>query len=143
MTTVGASRFGAQGDLEVQAAREERRRKSRLEFDAIFALAGFEVVRVWELANHYWPDNPHYDEVRQPWWLFQTTLGLIEVGARKRVISIDWSSTPARGIVTNDDVTKNETLVHAWTVEKAIEYLRALRLLLEAYEAGDRDDRDE
>jgi len=103
------------------------REKSRTDFLSILHLAGFTTYRWWELANQYWPLHPDFDNVREPWWLFQTPIGLIEIGWRKRVISIDWSTTEIRKIVTQDDVTKNETLVHAWSVEKAIEYLKELR----------------
>lgn len=92
-------------------------------------LAGFVVRKSWELANGYWPDHPDYDDVREPWWLFLTDLGLIRIGWRKRVIAIDWEACEVRGIVTDDDVTKDATSVHAWKVEKAVEYLRALRRL--------------
>ena len=115
-----------------QTRREERRKKSRAEVHAIFALAGFEVKRVWELANGYWPDHPDYDEVRTPWWLVDTDIGLVQIGWRKRVLSIDWGdwgSCEVRALVTKDDVTKGDGMVHAWTTEKAVEYLRELRRL--------------
>jgi hypothetical protein len=107
--------------------REEMRERSRKEADAIMALAGFEVRAVWELANQYWPDNPEYDDVRTPWWLFLTEIGPIQIGSRKRVLHIEWSTCAVRAVVTSDDVTKESTYVHAWSVEKAVEYLKALR----------------
>jgi len=74
------------------------------------------VVRAW-MADYRW----RYD---RPAWLVQTSLGLIQVTERKRVIDLEWSDTPIRAIVTSDDTTKDTTRVHAWTEEKLIEYLR-------------------
>ena len=62
----------------------------------------------------------------RPSWLVKTPCGLIEIGWRKRVISIDWSDTPIRVIVTTDDTTKTDTSVHAWTEVAAMTYLEAL-----------------
>jgi hypothetical protein len=92
---------------------------------ALLLLAGIEHKAVYEIANQYWPDVPDYYETRRssPWWLIQTPAGLIEIGWRKRVISIDWSATAIRGLVTDDNVTKDETMVHAWGYDKAVEYL--------------------
>lgn len=92
---------------------------------ALFLLAGIEIGGLWETANNYWPDSPAYSEVRRdnPWWLVKTPHGLIHLGWRKRVISLDWTDTPLRQVITQDDVTKDETLVHAWTYAKAVEYL--------------------
>ncbi len=114
-------------DEDIQTRREEMREKSRAEAQSIMLLAGFDVVRTWELANRYWPDAPTYDSVRRPWWLFETDIGLIQIGWRKRVINIDWEATSIRIVVTEDDVTKDDAHVHAWSVEKAITYLRALK----------------
>jgi len=97
---------------------------------ALFQLAGFTVTHSWRLENCYWPVCDDYRELREanPWWLLLTKeAGLIEIGPRKRVISIDWRTTPVRALVTTDDTTKSEEYVHAWTLEKALEYLRALR----------------
>lgn len=93
---------------------------------ALFALAGIEVSNYWELPNNYWPES--YVELRQksPWWLIKTSKGLIKIGWRKRVISINWSDTPIRQIITDDDVTKDDCLVHAWSYLKALEYLTKL-----------------
>jgi hypothetical protein len=59
-----------------------------------------------------------------PWWLVRVPNGLIEIGWRKRVISIDWTETDVRSLVTSDDVTKSETKVHAWSMENALTYLK-------------------
>lgn len=87
---------------------------------------------VHKTPNLYWPDHPNYDDMREkyPWWVIHVEGGgLITIGWRKRVICIDWSMTNRRGIVTEDDVTKDDTMVHAWTVDKALEYLRAWNAL--------------
>jgi hypothetical protein len=104
------------------------------EAKSLFTVAGFRVGRIWELPNGYWPRNDHYAKIREetPWWLVMTEIGPVCIGWRKRVIQIDWEgcsfgTVPVRGIVTKDDVTKDETLVHAWTMPKAVEYLAALR----------------
>jgi len=94
---------------------------------ALFQMAGFEVKSQHELPNGYWPDS--YVELRQknPWWLIETEIGLVKIGWRKRVIQISWRDTPYRVTVTEDDVTKDEDLVHAWGYPKALEYLTKLK----------------
>ena len=92
----------------------------------LFALAGIDVLRMWELPNQYWPDAYVEERKNSPWWLVKTPKGLIEIGWRKRVISIRWDDTPVRRVLTDDDVTKDETMVHAWGYGKALAYLTAL-----------------
>lgn len=86
--------------------REQMVTKTREEVTSILTLAGLRPERMWELANGYWPLAPSYDDVRSPWWLAQTSIGLIRIGSRKRVVSIEWDACKVRGIVTTDDVTK-------------------------------------
>jgi hypothetical protein len=93
---------------------------------ALFLLAGFKVSRFHRLENKYWPEAYIEERRKSPWWLAITEFGPIEIGWRKRVISINWEDTPARVILSEDDVTKEETLVHAWSYVKALEYLTAL-----------------
>lgn len=92
---------------------------------ALFVLAGIMVKHAEELPNGYWPKVPDYYEIRQssPWWLAMTEFGPIKIGWRKRVISIEWTATEVRKVITEDDVTKSEDYVHAWTYAKAVEYL--------------------
>ena len=106
---------------------------SRLDFDegraaALFLLAGIKVKGFEELPNAYWPNVDHYAELRRssPWFLAFTDFGPVKIGWRKRVLSISWERTAIRAVVTEDDTTKDETLVHAWTYGKAVEYLTAL-----------------
>lgn len=108
---------------------------SRLDFDerraaALFLLAGIEVKGFEELPNAYWPNVEHYAELRRssPWFLAFTTFGPVKIGWRKRVLSISWERTEVRAVVTGDDVTKDETMVHAWGYPTAITYLHALGL---------------
>jgi len=110
---------------------------------ALFVLAGIPVTKLHKLENKYWPDHPDYADVRRrsPWWLATTPFGPIEIGWRKRVISISWEDTPARQVVTDDDVTKDDTGVHAYSYVKALEYLTALRGALPRATAGEPDGR--
>lgn len=104
--------------------------------EALLTLSGIEYQSIWEIANQYVPATEHYAAYRQnnPWWMILTKNGPIIIGRRKRVFSISWSDTDIRFIVTPDDVTKDETLVHAWTVPKALEYLIALRCYIDQNE---------
>ena len=111
---------------EMRKRREELRAKTKGDAEAIFRLGGFTVSKVWELANGYWPDNTEYDDVRAPWWLFMTEIGPVLFGRRKRVFVIEWDACAYRGVITEDDTTKGNYYVHAWTTEKAVEYLKAL-----------------
>ena len=93
--------------------------------------AGMQVRKMWKLENQYWPSVDTYDELRRnnPWWLVKTEFGIVEIGKRKRVYSVDWSETSVRGIVTEDDVTKDETMVHAYTMADLLTYLLELQKL--------------
>lgn len=114
-------------DWAMRKRRDEMLAESEKTFTAVMTLAGFTVLMRWELANGYWPANPSYDDIRAPWWLFMTELGPVQIGRRKRVIHIEWSATPVRAVVTKDEVTKGDDHVHAYSTEKAVEYLKALR----------------
>lgn len=92
---------------------------------ALFLLAGWDVTRLHPLRNGY------SESRTDPWWLVETRNGLIRIGWRKRVISIDWESTELRQVITDNDVTKDEQSVHAWGYAKALEYLTALRRAFE------------
>jgi len=96
------------------------------EVESLFTLAGIPILKKWELMNQYWPRVYKDLILENPWWLVKTEVGCILVGPRKRVVSIDWSDTPIRKIVTDESVTKSETLVHAWSVEDALKYLKVL-----------------
>ena len=103
---------------------------TEIEVTGLFALAGFEVLNKWELINKYWNNN----ETMGPWWLVKTKFGLIRIGWRKRVIEIDWSDTMLSlpEYLTEDDVTKGLTYVHAYGNSKALEYLTTLKQRLSA-----------
>jgi hypothetical protein len=92
----------------------------------LFLLADIKVLQAWPLVNQYDADR------KDPWWLVKTPAGLIKLGWRKRVISIDWSDTAIREVITDHEVTKDETMVHAWSVAKAVEYLEQLGFLFKS-----------
>lgn len=101
---------------------------------AIFLLAGIPVTDLFQIVNHYWPDNEHYDDMRRksPWWLVKTPAGLIKIGWRKRVITIDWYDVPVRiAALTKDQTTTWECGVHAWSYGKAVDYLRQFWTLVQ------------
>lgn len=100
------------------------RRRAALEERLVHLMrdAGFEWWACELLPNGY--DRSW--RLALPWFGFDTAFGRVVVGWRKHVLSIDWSGTSFRGQVTADTVTHTDTLVHAWSYEKAEEYLRAL-----------------
>jgi hypothetical protein len=100
----------------------------RQKLDALLLLSGIKPVAVHEVANKYWPDDQHHAQIRRdnPWWLVLTKAGPVVIGWRKRVISIDWTDTQTRTIVTVDEVTKNECHVHACNYGDAVKYLAHL-----------------
>ena len=59
--------------------------------------------------------------------------GDIKIGWRKRVISIDWSSTKRNllHLFKDEDVTKEPYLVHAWGTDKAVDYLKRIHGAME------------
>lgn len=61
-----------------------------------------------------------------PWWLVETDMGPIEIGWRKRVISVNWESTGFPAKVTDDAVTQDKFLVHAWDYKSLVVYLHNL-----------------
>lgn len=94
---------------------------------AIFLLAGVKVEGLRQIENQYWP--PSYKEQRaaSPWWVVGTCIGPVIIGWRKRVICIDWNSTPFRGLVTQHALSKTETSVHASNFSWAVQYLTQWR----------------
>ena len=101
---------------------------------SLFILAGIEIKNIWELKNQYWPESYPEMILKYPWWLVETPFGFVQIGTRKRVIEIDWIATGIRKIITEDDVTKDYTIVHAWSIEKVLEYLKSLRKESKLYE---------
>lgn len=65
-----------------------------------------------------------------PWFIVTTKVGHFEIGARKRVISIDWKKTKgtksAEDLFPKEDVTKGEKSIHAWSIEDARRYVAAV-----------------
>ncbi len=114
-------------------------RLTELKTKSLFALAGFTVDKIKPLINGYgyhpddrrWPDGTWME----PWWFVKTEIGWIEIGWRKRVIAIDWTETPVRSMLTQDEVTQDVNCVHAWSEEKALEYLKALKTAAAGYGA--------
>ncbi len=78
-------------------------------------------IYVKEIPNEY-----HSDDT-EPWYLVTTHRGVIKLGWRKRVISIDWSDSEveidAEGLFPDQDVTKFDHTIHAYGYDKATEYI--------------------
>ena len=96
---------------------------------ALFLLSGIEATKLHKLENKYWPDAYVEERACSPWWLAETQFGNIEVGWRKRVISINWESTRVEAKVLQEAeewITHGPYMVHAYGYAKAVEYLTLL-----------------
>lgn len=100
------------------------REMKKTEALSIFELAGLKAIREpIEIMNKYHGGGSGEKQHWHPWWLIKTEYGYIEIGWRKNVISINWEDTDIRGIVTTDNVTKDQSYVHAWSVADAVKYM--------------------
>jgi len=114
--------------IETSPDFEAKKKKTRDSFAGMFRDAGLDPIFMEELPNGYCPDDPFY--LTSPWFKVTSRIGHIVIGDRKRVTSIDWSGTTverlAAELFPDEDVTKENRLIHAWTDEKVVEYLKAL-----------------
>jgi len=109
-------------------------------FSEITSKAGLTKSPIVLIPNEYYLDQD--DPYTSPWALIKTYKGDIKVGWRKRVINIDWKdlydkkiantnekdyeirwSINGEKLFANEDVTKSEHMIHAWSLEKAVEYI--------------------
>ena len=103
---------------------KERKDKEKIEIVAIFD--GREIY-VEEVDNEYTIDiyKKHY-----PWFIVTTSKGRIKLGWRKRVITISWDESTIEGraedLFPDEDVTKFDKTIHAWSYDKAREYINLL-----------------
>lgn len=81
------------------------------------------------IPNEYWGQDSHYG-FSSPWLIITTTKGPITIGWRKRVIVIDWSESDiaasAEELFPQENVTKDDWVIHAYGYEKAREYIAKL-----------------
>jgi len=109
---------------------------TQAELAAVFLLAEFPIKGFHMIDNQYWPPSQTYDEVRakNPWYVVETEFGPITLGWRKRVIQISWKDTGYQleneNDVTQDDVTKSQSMIHAWNFGDAVNYLGKLQRCL-------------
>lgn len=83
-------------------------------------------VLVEELPNGYCSD---WCCTHLPWFRITTTKGRVEIGWRKRVINIEWEERvagTAASLFPNEEVTKGERSIHAWSVEDAARYMKEI-----------------
>lgn len=101
---------------------------NKFEVAGLFSIAKIPWSAIHAIPNEYWGTIEAYKEIaeKNPWYLVMTPKGNIKIGPRKRVIDIDWSDTNIRKILSSDDVTKETDYIHAWTLDKASEYLNEL-----------------
>lgn len=97
-------------------------------FENAFTAAGYETHSrdFTRIPNEYWTRTPEYGE---SWFLVQVPFGVIKLGWRKRVVELRWGKTELarQPDFSKEEVTREETMIHAWGLVKLIEYLRAIR----------------
>ncbi|KKN05613.1 hypothetical protein LCGC14_1085540 [marine sediment metagenome] len=101
-----------------------RHKQAEEHFCEIVEQSGW-ISPVWMVDNEYCSDS----YCCWPWAKFKTEHGMIKIGWRKRVINIDWSNTGKdyEHLFKDEGVTLDDKCVHAWSKDKAIEYLTKIR----------------
>jgi hypothetical protein len=106
--------------LSLDPAIQERRAKERADILALFPPP----IYVTEVPNGYCSLACCS---QKPWFLVTTLKGLIEIGWRKRVIQVDWKHSEvtktAEELFPNEEVTKFDRMIHAWSYEAAARYI--------------------
>lgn len=102
------------------------RERYRREIEKIYEDAGVTAIYMEPLPNGYC-SLPCC--LNKPWFRVTSKIGHVVIGWRKSVISIDWKDTQVKKSgesLSSDNVTRWESGIHAYGVEKATEYIRAL-----------------
>jgi len=103
--------------------RISNRKEEREEIISLFT----QPIYVEEIPNEYCSDGCCAD---RPWFIITTNIGRIKIGWRKRVIEIDWSDSlqkkTANELFINEEVTKVDKSIHAWSLGKAKEYIEKI-----------------
>ena len=104
-----------------------KRATCRKQIEDIYLAAGVPAIFVEEIPNGYCKQPCCHN---LPWFVVTSPVGRIEIGWRKSVMSIEWKGTTVKQsgneLFPDEDVTKWETGIHAWSPLKATEYLRRL-----------------
>ncbi len=65
-----------------------------------------------------------------PWFVVTTKVGRFKIGRRKRVIHVEWTETvgtkTTKDLFAAEDVTKDDKMIHAWSLDKAREYIKTV-----------------
>ena len=116
--------------IALQWAKEYKkveRQKHAEELKDIFHKAGFDTIYVKIIDNQYSSHPIYYSS---PWIEATTPKGKITMGRRKRVIKISWEDSDikvdGKKLFENENTTAEQRYVHAWSNEKAVEYLSKL-----------------
>lgn len=117
--------------IELEWEKENKRedREAHIEkLKSLFTEAGFDTVHVKVIENQYSSDAWYWTS---PWITVTTSQGIITIGWRKRVINIDWSQTTlcinGEELFKGENTTTATDYIHAWSYEKAVEYLKKLK----------------
>lgn len=106
--------------IKLDPKAQEHRIAERQQIVGLFA----DPLFVEEIPNGY---SSGWGSRHLPWFVVTTEVGRFRIGWRKRVIHIEWTDTrgtkTAAELFPSEDVTKGERYIHAWTVEKAREYI--------------------
>lgn len=102
-------------------------------FKECFEKAGYTDFEMFPIPNEYCHDIENCTLCAN-WFKVNTKWGNIKIGWRKRVILIDWSECKKKPnghkLFDDENVTVDDTYVHAWGWEKCVEYLEKLRKYL-------------
>lgn len=84
-------------------------------------------IFVKEIPNGY---GSHAYYANRPWFVVTTDIGHFKIGWRKSVIQIDWSETVASARATDlfkdEQTSKDDRWIHAWSYEDARRYIDAI-----------------
>lgn len=109
--------------LHVECHRFEKYERALEAYQGVFKKAEWGEVVFKAIPNQYWKDG-----LEEPWFLVDTTLGVLQVGRRKRVYELRWEKTEldATGLFEQENTTKGPDMIHAWNEEDLVRYLTAL-----------------
>lgn len=97
--------------------------RSKFEFEDVLSRVGFQEFTMVAVENEY----GSFD-YRGSWFVVTTPEGSFTIGWRKRVIQIvlhDWPINLGE-LFSSEQVTVDQQLVHAWSSDNAVEYLKAI-----------------